>query len=189
MGNRGSPLHQAAGPAIGNRSTILNDRLADRIWTAVEQSVESLDPAAARVRLYQDGLPLCGREMEIVADLAKAGNRNHQLLIRLIHKGALLMGTESQALLLEEDRLIKQAVSGGHGARDAKESLERQEMAQSLLKKRVQFIAQRIDNTLGPGETGILFLGMQHVLDQYMNRNILMIRPLAGLLEAQREDQ
>jgi DNA-binding response OmpR family regulator len=40
-------------------------------------------------------LPVCGRDLEIVAELAKAGSRNHPLLLRLKGRGALLMGTES----------------------------------------------------------------------------------------------
>jgi hypothetical protein len=186
MGNLGDSIHQAATSAFGNRSTIRKDRFVDQIWTAVERTVDSMDLSSHKVRLYQDGLPICGRETEIVADLAEAGSRNHRLLMLMIHSGAVLMGTESPELLLEEYHLIKQAVSGWHDAKGAKESLERPEKAESLLKRRDQFIAQRIDDTLEPGETGVLFLGMLHALDEYMNKNIRVIRPLAGFLDAQR---
>lgn len=186
MGNLGNSIHQTAVSVFGNRSTIQKDQLVDQMWTAIEQAVDSLDPSSDNVRLYQDGLPVCGREMEIVADLAEAGSRNHRLLMRLIHSGAVLMGTESPELLLEEYHLIKQAVSEWHNAKGANGSLERYEMAEGLLKRRDQFISQRIDDTLEPGEIGILFLGMLHALDDYMNKNIQVVRPLAGFLDAQR---
>jgi hypothetical protein len=187
MGDLGDSIHQAAVSVFGNRSTIHKDQRVDQIWTAVEQAVNSLYPSSNKVRLYQDGLPVCGREMEIIADLAEAGSRNHRLLMRLIHGGAVLMGTESPALLLEEYHLIKQAVSGWHHAKGAKESLARHKLAESLLKRRDQFIAQRIDDTLEPDETGILFLGMLHAVDDYLNKNIRVVRPLAGFLDAQRK--
>jgi hypothetical protein len=186
MGNLGDSIHQAAASAFGSRSTIRKDRFVDKIWTAVERTVDSMDLSSHKVRLYQDGLPICGREMEIVADLAEAGSRNHRLLMRMIHSGAVLMGTESPELLLEEYHLIKQAVSGWNTAKGAKGSLERPKMAERLLKRRDQFIAQRIDDTLEPGETGVLFLGMLHALDEYMNPNIRVVRPLAVFLNAQR---
>lgn len=67
-----------------------------------------------RVRLYQDGLPVCGREVEITTDLARAGSRNHQLLLRVMERDATLMGTESAELLVRDYRLIKQMLEARH---------------------------------------------------------------------------
>ncbi len=36
---------------------------------------------------------MCGREAEIVRDLAEAGSRNHRLLVRLDQRGTILKGT------------------------------------------------------------------------------------------------
>ncbi|MCX5892512.1 MAG: hypothetical protein NTW80_05975, partial [Deltaproteobacteria bacterium] len=55
----------------------------EQVWEDIEACLDGLDLSFDRVRLYQDGLPLCGREAEIVTDLAQAGSRNHQLLLRL----------------------------------------------------------------------------------------------------------
>jgi signal transduction histidine kinase len=64
------------------------------------------------VRLYQDGLPVCGREEEIVRDLAGSGSQNHQILLELIARGARLTGSESPSLLLEEYELARQLLVG-----------------------------------------------------------------------------
>lgn len=149
----------------------------DRVWTEIEAAIATLDLPFDRVRLYQDGLPVCGREVEIVTDLAQSGSRNHQLLLRLMAQGASLMGTESGDLLVEEYQAAKQSLTVRR-PRSAGVAASRRAAGDKLLKRRDQYIAQRINETLKPGETGILFLGMLHALEQYLHRDIKIIFPL-----------
>jgi hypothetical protein len=181
MGDLAESIRQATVKLLGKQSLIHKDQMVDRIWTAIEQAIDALDLQFDKVRLYQDGLPVCGREMQIIADLAAAGSRNHRLLMQLTRKGAVLMGTESTELLLEEYRLIKQTVSGRHGATGAETARERQEGADILLKKRDQFIARRINDTLGSDETGIIFLGMLHELEGRLDQDITVVYPISRL--------
>jgi hypothetical protein len=128
----------------------------------VEIILNKLTLTYAQTRLYQDGLPVCGKELSIVTELAKKGSPNHQILVHLIEKGATIMGTESAELLIEEYHLIKRILETG----DVKDAIAieiRQKAASDLLlKKRDEFIAARIDETLQEGETGVLFLGLLH---------------------------
>jgi hypothetical protein len=105
------------------------------------------------------------------------------LLMQLIRKGAVLMGTESAELLLEEYRLIKQTVSGRHGATGAETFRDRHDETDNLLKKRDRFIAQRINETLGPDETGIIFLGMLHDLGGRLDQDITVVNPISRLFD------
>lgn len=179
MGDLGESIRQATVRLLGKHSLTQKDQMVNRIWTAIEQTIDALDLPFEKVRLYQDGLPVCGREMEIIADLADAGSRNHCLLMQLIRKGAVLMGTESAELLLEEYRLIKQTVSGRNSATGAEIFRDRHAGADILLKKRDQFIAQRINDTLGPDETGIIFLGMLHDLEGRLKQDITVVYPIS----------
>lgn len=178
MGNLSHSIRQAAMKVLGKQSLKQKDQLVDRIWTAIEQAIDVLDLPFDKVRLYQDGLPICGREMEIVTDLADNGSRNHRLLVRMIRRGALLMGTESAELLLEEYRLIKQTVSGQYGDKATEKPEELKKQADILLQKRDQFIARRINDTLGPKETGIVFLGMLHNLEGLVDNEIQIDYPI-----------
>jgi hypothetical protein len=182
MGDLSDSINQAAVKMLGKQSFIQKNQVVNRIWTDIEQAIDSLDLPFEKVRLYQDGLPVCGREMEIITDLANNGSRNHRLLEQLIRKGAVLMGTESTELLLEEYRLIKQTVSGRHEGKGDQTPRDLQEKADILLKKRDQFIAQRINNTLGPGETGIVFLGMLHDLEGLVDKKIKIVYPITNPL-------
>ncbi|MBI4495928.1 MAG: hypothetical protein HY697_03235 [Deltaproteobacteria bacterium] len=122
-------------------------------------------------------MPVCGREVEIVTELAEAGSPNHRLLRRLMERGAKLEGTESAALLMEEYALAKRVLE----AKDARQAqaIEARQGSQSgaLLLARDRFIARRIHETLLPGETGLLFLGLLHDLRRWLDRRIRVFPP------------
>ncbi len=149
----------------------------DKIWTEIEAAIDALALSFDRVRLYQDGLPVCGREAEIVTELAQAGSRNHQLLLRLMDRGAVLMGTESAELLVQEYQLAKQSLTA-RPPRAAGVAASRRALSEALLQRRDQFMAQRINDTLKDGEAGILFLGMLHSVARYLQPDVKVIYPL-----------
>ena len=152
----------------------------DRFWTEVERAIEALALSFESVRLYQDGLPGCGREAEIVRELARTGNRNHQLLLRLMDRGATIMGTESADLLVQEYQMAKESLAA-RPPRAAGVAALRRALTDALLERRDRFVAQRINETLKPGETGILFLGMLHSLEGYLQQDVKVIYPLHRL--------
>jgi hypothetical protein len=121
----------------------------DAIWDKIAAGIDALELNPGKLKLYQDSLPVCGKEVPLIRDLAAQGSHNHRLLATLIGKGATLIGTESPALLLEEYRLLQSAERAP-------------EQAAALLRERDGFIAKRIDETLSEGETGLLFMGALH---------------------------
>jgi hypothetical protein len=127
----------------------------DAIWQAIAEAICALNLDMARVKIYQDSLPVCGSERALVAELAAQGSHNHRLIDRLMAEGAQLVGTESPALLLAEYRLLQMP------QRTAKE-------AASLLEERDRFIARRIAETLAEGETGLLFIGALHQVARHL---------------------
>jgi hypothetical protein len=178
MGAFKSIVQQLKTRKLGRKGLELNVSLIDRLWTEIEKIIDPLPLLYERVRLYQDGLPVCGQEVEIVADLAKAGARNHQLLIRLHKKGAIIMGTESPELLLEEYGLIQRILASGELVDTRGIGARQQGLSDSLLKRRDMFIAHRINETLRPNETGILFIGMLHRLTLWLDKDIHVKSPL-----------
>lgn len=147
-------------------------KAVDEMWEGIRKRLSKLDVDHSRVRVYQDGLPLCGREMDIVRDVAAQGSQNHRLVLFLVERGASLEGTEDVQLLLEEYRYIQAITSelGPAGRREKAKSLGVQRKL--LLRRRDRFIARRIDETLKESETGILFAGMAHQIDKYLANDI-----------------
>jgi hypothetical protein len=162
---------------LGRKGWERNVNLVDQLWGQIEQAIESLTLPYERVRLYQDGLPVCGREVEIVTELAKAGSRNHRLLLRLKEKGATVMGTESSELLVEEYQLVKEVFAPGKPEAVSREGAGRRALRDSLLRRRDQYIAQQVSSTLRIGETGMIFLGMLHSLAPWLDKDIRVIYP------------
>jgi len=176
MGALKDSVSRATLEKIGRAGLNRKTAIINKIWVDIERSIDAMALSYDLVRLYQDGLPVCGREAEIVTDLAKSGSRNHKLLLRLMDRGAVIMGTESGDLLLQEYRLAKQSLTV-RPARSAGVRAQSQSVSDSLLVQRDKFIAQRINDTLKPGETGILFIGMLHSPARYFDQDISVVYP------------
>jgi hypothetical protein len=178
MGALSESVRKVTLQKLGERVWRRKVNLVKRFWSDVETILNKLTLSYAQTRVYQDGLPVCEKELDIVTELAKKGSPNHQILARLIEKGATVMGTESAELLIEEYHLIKRILETGD-VKDAIAIEVRQKAASDLLlKKRDEFIAARIDRTLQPGETGILFLGMLHNIASLLPGDIHVHYPL-----------
>ena len=151
----------------------------DAIWDGIRQTLISLELPCAVVRLYQDGLPVCGKEAEIVHEVASQGSKNHRLLLELMAQGARLLGTEDPRLLLQEYQLHQLKPD----AADARFDQARLEQARKLLVERDRFIAERINQTLLPDEIGLLFLGLSHQVEALLAPDILVRNLLPSLTE------
>ena len=159
MGSAAEAYQAAFAARYGERKLAERAIEFDAIWRAIGEGLRSLRLDLKRVNLYQDSLPICGRERALVHEIAAQGSRNHQLLEALADSGALLVGTELPALLLDEYRLIQ--------------SPERtDEQAAALLDARDKFIAGRINETLGEDRTGILFIGALHHVAKFLDPRI-----------------
>ncbi len=163
---------------LGQEGWERNVSLIDEIWTHLEEAIDSWSLPYGKVRLYQDGLPICGREGEIVTELAKAGSRNHRLLLRLKERGATLMGTESAALLVQEYQLVKRVLDAADPQKASHLEARYQAKSRALLKQRDKAIAERINHTLGADEIGLLFLGMLHSLGNGLAKDIRVTHPI-----------
>jgi hypothetical protein len=175
MGTLGVAVRGMKLSALGRQGLSQNAAVVDKMWAQIESVVAKLPVAPASLRVYQDGLPVCRHEQEIVSELASAGNRNHGLLLKLQARGATLMGTESPELLVEEYQLAAAAFASGAAVRT---QARQKQLRDTLLEKRDRFIAARINGTLGAGESGILFMGMLHQVTRYLDPDIHVICPL-----------
>ncbi|MBI4530718.1 MAG: hypothetical protein HY709_04280 [Candidatus Latescibacteria bacterium] len=150
------------------------NRAVEEMWQGIDERIADPRLNWSNVRLYQDGLPVCGRERDIVDELAKQGSINHQILVKLIHKGGTLEGTEDPRLLIEERAAIQRIEMARDAVEKGKAILEYATAGASLLEQRDQFIANQIGLTLGQGETGLLFVGMLHRVDRWLPKDIVV---------------
>lgn len=159
-------------------------RAVDEFWKGIREAVLSMELPYGQLRLYQDGLPNCGHEEQIVRDLAEAGSANHQILLDLLAKGAQLTGTEDPQLLLMEYELIRETLARPTAIASAQVVARRREQSERILRQRDEYIARRIDETLAAVETGLIFLGMMHSLDGFLPHDIQVRRMGNAFLRA-----
>lgn len=181
MGSLLEQTKQAYISRFGSEKWVEHLEAIKQVWRGIRQMIAALELLNKNVRLYQDGLPLCGKEEDIVREIAARGSQNHQLLVELIDQGAQLMGTEDPDLLLQEYHLHQDVASSerqkqAHGAQ-----------SQALLLTRDQFIAGRINTTLTSSEIGLLFLGMAHAVEPLLDADILVRHLLPSLRETQKK--
>jgi len=172
MGSQAEVLEREHVRRHGRGEWARSRRLIDEVWEGLRKRLLALDLDYHSVRIYQDGLPVCGRELDIVREVAQGGSRNYALILELLERGAVVEGTESPALLRQEYERIHSALS--------KESVEavdtlREDSAKEserLLRERDEFIGRRIGESLKEGEVGILFIGLIHQVDRFLPRDI-----------------
>jgi hypothetical protein len=181
MGNLKASVRHVMLKKAGLQSFKRKAEAVNRLWTEIELAIDALKLDYRKVRLYQDALPVCGREADIIRDLADKGSRNHRLLLKLMERGAVPMGTESADLLLEEYETIKRGIDAdGTEVAGAGRKPQTERRAQGILSDRDRFIARRISETLMPNETGIIFLGLLHDPTVYLPTDIHRVYPMAS---------
>ena len=146
-------------------------RTVEVFWDVITDYFTSIDVSG--MKIYQDGMVAEGEIGEkIVEEGLNLGSRNYQLVSRLLKSGAILVKTENFNLVkIERDGLVK--------IMQAKTVVEKllgfikyKLTKNILLNKRDEYIAQRIDETLDKGQTGILFIGAYHNIKRRLPRNI-----------------
>jgi hypothetical protein len=165
-----------SGADMGSIAPILEDRAVARLapglwqrnqevvsafWDSIGRFLDGLDVSGFKI--YQDGLVADGEEgLRIVREGISRGSKNFEIVGRLLERGAVLVKTESLPLVKQEYGYITRMARAG-SLKEKEVAALRYKLARSqLLKRRDEFIADRINETLAGNETGILFIGAYH---------------------------
>lgn len=140
----------------------------DEMWEGIAAKIEELDLPWNRTRVYQDGVPVCGNELELVRRLAESGCRSQRFVSSLIDKGAKIEGTESMDLLIQEYDLLNRLLMKRAVADQPAANAEYQAKSRELLVARDRFVFQRIAGTLQEGELPLVIMGVMHRLDKML---------------------
>ena len=172
----GSLAHEVTKRGIAGLGEDLWKRHLETIrgfWQAVEEYFISIEVRGFKV--YQDGMAADG-EMggKIIEEGVKSGSKNFEIVSSLLKRGAVLVRTEDYNLLKQElDRLLKIS-KAGTVIRKLAAYLEYRLTKNGLLRRRDEFIARRINETLKAGETGIIFVGAYHDVHRWLASDIMV---------------
>jgi len=157
-------------------SMVQQEKPTKEMWEGIYEKLKESNIHYPSVRIYQEALPVCGKESEIVAKLAEKGSRNHQLILELMRKGARLEGTEDPDLLIKEyDYLTKLVSTVSVSVQNYRQALkEYQDKSMKLMKKRDLFITKRIKDSLKNGEMPLVFMGVRHQLEKLLQQDFVI---------------
>lgn len=165
----------AARPA--DTSLAEQEKSLKEMWDGIYEEIREMNISYLSIRIYQDALPVCGREKEIVEKLAQKASPNHQLILELLKKGANLEGTEDPDLLIKEYDILNQLISKvSVPIQSYRDSLkeEYKDKTMKLIKQRDAFIAERIKSTLKEGEIPLVFMGVRHELEKLLQQDFII---------------
>ena len=161
MGSLAPDFEETSIKVLGQKIWQKHKEIISGFWDSIEQFFRSIDVKGFKV--YQDGLIADGAEgIRIIKEGITQGSKNYQIIGDLLERGAVLVKTEDFSLVKEEyDYIIKLTHSKSRKKREIV-ALKYNLVRNSLLKRRDEFIAKRINETLREKETGILFVGAYH---------------------------
>jgi hypothetical protein len=161
MGSIASTLDDRAMARLTPELWQRHKEIVSAFWDSIGQFLDALDVNGFKV--YQDGLVADGGEaLRIVGESVSQGSKNYEIIGGLLERGAVLIKTESLSLVKQEYSYITK-MTRSKTLKEREVATLRYKLAQGkLLKQRDEFIAERINETLAEGETGILFIGAYH---------------------------
>jgi hypothetical protein len=132
-----------------------------RFWAGLADYFRGID--AANLRIYQDGLVADGEiGMRIVEDAAGKGSENYRIISSLVARGAAIRKTEDLGTVKAELDRVLSIVRATSVWRRLWAALCYRLRQGQLLRRRDDYIARAITDTLQPGEVGVLFAGAHH---------------------------
>ncbi len=145
-------------------------------WEAIDYYFDTIDIYIPGIKIYQDGMVADGEiASKIIEESIKSGSKNYEIVQKLIEKGAEIIKTEDFNLVKRELKSL-QSITQAKSIYIKIIKLIIYKITKSrLLKKRDKYITQRIASTLGPDETGILFIGAYHKILKKLPKDINVI--------------
>jgi len=149
-------------------------RTVDGFWDTISRHFDSI--AVCGMKIYQDGMVVEGEVgEEIVHEIARAGSKNHEIILRLLKRGALLVKTEEFKLVKMERDILLAITQAKSILRKLTAFVKYEFTKNSRLKKRDKYIVKRISETLEHGETGTLFIGAYHNIKDELSKSFRII--------------
>lgn len=144
----------------------------NEFWKYVE---ERLYGARHKIRkIYLESTGVTGKRQ---LDMLKMSNpRQHGIVKTLLDSGSELVQAEDPELVLETMswmQKMQEMISSGIAEDGSSKIQTIGEFLQESMKERNDFVARRVDETLGDEEVGVLFMDMSRELD--LKRDIRMI--------------
>lgn len=163
MGSIADGINKKGTSELGSEAWQAHIKTIEKYWDLIADYCERPELDKKALKIYQDSMVADGEiAKKIIEDNLKMGSRNYRIISKLISKGAEIVKTEDFSLVKKELDIYKSISESDRLLKKLFKLLIIKRKRNVLIKKRDAFIAASIDETLLPGETGLLFLGAYH---------------------------
>jgi hypothetical protein len=163
MGSLGKELNSKSVSDYGNNLWQKHTNAVNGYWEAIEFYFKNIELPIKGIKIYQDGMFVEGEmAMKIIDEGIKSGSRNSIIVSNLIDRGAILMKTEDLTMVKNEYDGLQSVLKSKSNLNKLFQLFRYKISKPILLSRRDTYIADRIAETLGHDETGILFIGAYH---------------------------
>lgn len=188
MGSLASSLDETAKAEFGQEVWQKHKEAVSSFWDSIGQFFDALDVKGFKI--YQDGMVASGADgLRIIREGISQGSKNYEIIGKLLQRGAVLVKTEDPVLVKQEYAYIAK-IAHSKSPKEKEVWALRYKVAQGrLLRQRDDYIAKRIELTLGEGDTGILFIGAYHDILSRLPEDIQVaqVRDIAKVREYQKD--
>ena len=175
MGSLASALDETAKAEFGQEVWQKHKGAVSSFWDSIGQFFDAMNVKGFKI--YQDGMVANGADgLRIIREGISQGSKNYEIIGKLLQRGAVLVKTEDPVLVKQEYAYIAK-IAHSKSLKEKEVWALRYKLAQGrLLRQRDDFIAKRIEVTLGEGDTGILFIGAYHDILSRLPEDIQVVQ-------------
>jgi len=175
MGSLASALDETAKSEFGQEVWQKHKGAVSSFWDSIGQFFDAMNVKGFKI--YQDGMVANGADgLRIIREGISQGSKNFEIIEKLLERGAVLVKTEDPVLVKQEYAYIAK-IAHSKSPKEKEVWALRYKVAQGrLLRQRDDFIAKRIEVTLGEGDTGILFIGAYHDILSRLPEDIQVVQ-------------
>lgn len=176
MGSLGKELKETSTSRLGEKKWQIHVDTVNHYWETIEAYFDQNVKDARGIKVYQDGMFVDGESaMNIIHTGINSGSKNSEIVLKLLQKGAILIRTEDFKMVKDEYDGFQSILKSKNNLTKLFYLLRFKILKPVYLKRRDQFIARQIDDTLGENETGILFIGAYHQVSKRLPKDIKVI--------------
>jgi len=192
MGSLGKELKNKSITKFGENKWQQHTGTINSYWNGIAAYIEKLEIPRNGIKIFQDGMFADGdMAMKIIDEGIKAGSKNSEIISKLMGQGAILIRTEDFNMVKAEYDGLQSVLKSKTNIKKLFLLLRYKILKPFLLLRRDAFIANRIAETLGQNETGILFIGAYHNIMNKLPKDIsvLEVKEIAKIRRYQKAIQ
>jgi hypothetical protein len=175
MGSMASELTRKSINEFGEEFWNTHVDTVNQYWEVIRHYCDTIDFDGKPVKIYQDGMVADGDiALKIMEDSVKAGSKNYEIISRLVNHGATIVKTEDLSMVKKELDMLKSMPTSGSLIMKVIKIIRFKISRHKLLVQRDKFIAETINRTLAPNETGIIFIGAYHGVLNKLSKDIVV---------------